>query len=236
MAAPVPGAFACAAARAGTCSGAMYASTLGGVRYAFPDLKAVMAAASPPRSGDRLAGLAAGSMEERVAARYVLADLPLARFLEEAVVPYEADEVTRLIIDSHDRAAFARVSAMTVGSFREWLLSDEADTAALSALSAGVTPEMAAAASKLMRNQDLITVARKCEVISGFRNTIGLKGRLSVRIQPNHPTDDPAGIGAAILDGLLLGCGDAVIGINPASDRLETLIVLLELIEELRER
>ena len=214
----------------------MYASILGSVRYAFPDLKSVMAAASPPRSGDQLAGLAAGSMEERVAARFVLADLPLARFLEEAVVPYESDEVTRLIIDSHDRTAFARISAMTVGGFREWLLSDAADTASLSALSPGLTPEMAAAASKLMRNQDLIAVARKCEVISGFRNTIGLQGRLSVRIQPNHPTDDPAGIAAAILDGLLLGCGDAVIGINPAADSIESQITLLRLLDELRER
>lgn len=214
----------------------MYASTLGSVRYTFPDLKAVLAAASPPRSGDQLAGLRAGSMEERVAARYVLADLPLTRFLDEAVVPYEADEVTRLIIDSHDRAAFARVCAMTIGSFREWLLSDEADTASLAALAAGVTPEMAAAVSKLMRNQDLIAVARKCEVISGFRATIGLKGRLSVRIQPNHPTDDPAGIAAAVLDGLLLGCGDAVIGINPAADSVDSQIMLLQLLDELRAR
>ena len=214
----------------------MYASTLGSVRYGFPDLKAVMAAASPPRSGDRLAGLEARSMEERVAARYVLADLPLARFLEEALVPYETDEVTRLIIDSHDRAAFARISGMTVGALREWLLSDEADTVSLSAVAAGVTPEMAAAASKLMRNQDLIAVARKCEVISGFRNTIGLHGRLAVRIQPNHPTDDPVGIAAAVLDGLLLGCGDAVIGINPATDSIESQITLLQLLDELRER
>ena len=214
----------------------MYAATLGSVRYDFADLKAVLAAASPPRSGDLLAGIAAGSMEERVAARYILADLPLARFLEEAVIPYEADEVTRLILDSHDRAAFAAVSTLTVGGLREWLLSDEADTAALSALSPGLTPEMAAAVSKLMRNQDLIAVARKCEVVSGFRNTIGLKGRLSVRIQPNHPTDDPAGIAAAVLDGLLLGCGDAVIGINPAADSIERQVALLELLDELRER
>ncbi|HUA25957.1 MAG TPA: ethanolamine ammonia-lyase subunit EutB [Steroidobacteraceae bacterium] len=214
----------------------MYASTLGSVQYAFPDLKAVMAAASPARSGDRLAGLEAGSMEERVAARYVLADLPLARFLDEALVPYETDEVTRLIIDSHDRTAFARVSGMTVGSFREWLLSDEADAASLTALAAGVTPEMAAAVCKLMRNQDLIAVARKCEVISGFRSTIGLKGRLSVRIQPNHPTDDPVGIAAAVLDGLLLGCGDAVIGINPAADNIESQVTLLQLLDELRGR
>lgn len=214
----------------------MYATTLGSLRYTFPDLRAVLAAASPPRSGDLLAGLAARSMEERVAARCVLADLPLARFLEEPVIPYEADEVTRLILDGHDPVAFGRVCAMTVGGFREWLLSDEADPASLSALCAGLTPEMAAAVSKLMRNQDLIAVARKCEVISRFRNTIGLKGRLSVRIQPNHPTDDPAGIAAAVLDGLLLGCGDAVIGINPASDSIDRQIMLLQLLDELREQ
>jgi len=214
----------------------MYATTLGSLRYTFPDLRAVLAAASPPRSGDLLAGLAARSMEERVAARCVLADLPLVRFLEEAVIPYEADEVTRLILDDHDRAAFGPVCAMTVGSFREWLLSDEADPASLSALCAGLTPEMVAGVSKLMRNQDLIAVARKCEVVSRFRNTIGLRGRLSVRIQPNHPTDDPAGIAASVLDGLLLGCGDAVIGINPASDSIEGQIMLLQLLDELREQ
>jgi ethanolamine ammonia-lyase large subunit len=214
----------------------MYASTLGSLRYAFPDLKAVLAAASPPRSGDLLAGLAAASMEARVAARHVLAELPLARFLEEPVIPYETDEVTRLILDGHDRAAFARLSGMTVGGLREWLLSDAADTASLSTVAVGLTPEMAAGVSKLMRNQDLIAVARKCEVVSAFRNTIGLRGRLSVRIQPNHPTDDPAGIAAAVLDGLLLGCGDAVIGINPAADSIESQVALLQLLDELRER
>lgn len=214
----------------------MYATTIGSVRHAFPDLKALLAAASPPRSGDSLAGVGARSMEERVAARYALAELPLDTFLKEALIPYESDEVTRLILDTHDVGEYQRVSNLTVGELREWLLSRAADTAKLAALAPGLTPEMVAAVSKLMRNQDLIAVARKCEVVTGFRDTLGLSGRLSVRIQPNHPTDDPTGIAAGVLDGLLLGCGDAVIGINPASDSIETQVILLELLDELRER
>jgi ethanolamine ammonia-lyase large subunit len=213
----------------------VFASTLGGTRYVFDDLKAVLAAATPERSGDRLAGVAAGSAAERVAARYVLADLPLSVFLNEQVVPYEADEVSRLIIDDHDAAALAPIAHLTVGGWREWLLGEAADTAALKQMAPGVTPEMAAAVSKLMRNQDLVAVARKCRVITGFRNTIGLEGRLSVRLQPNHPTDSPAGIAASILDGLLMGCGDAVIGINPASDNVESTLQLLRLMDELRQ-
>jgi ethanolamine ammonia-lyase large subunit len=213
----------------------MYATTLAGTRHTFPDLKSVLAAATPLRSGDVLAGISASSMEQRVAARYVLADLPLTTFLSEAVVPYETDEITRLIIDTHDAAAFARVAHLTVGGFREWLLTAEADGQALAELSSGLLPEMVAAVSKLMRNQDLIAVARKRQVVSAFRNTIGLPGRLAVRIQPNHPTDNPTGIAASILDGLMNGCGDAVIGINPASDSVETQILLLRLIDDLRE-
>jgi ethanolamine ammonia-lyase large subunit len=214
----------------------MYTTTLAGTRHTFADLKALLAAASPARSGDVLAGIAARSMEERVAARYVLADLPLAAFLTDTVIPYESDEVTRLIVDSHDARAFAPISHLTVGGLREWLLTDTTNTAALTALAPGLTPEMAAAVSKLMRNQDLIAVARKCEVISAFRNTLGTQGTLSVRIQPNHPTDDPAGILASLVDGLLLGCGDAVIGINPASDSVETQILLLQIMDDLRQR
>ena len=214
----------------------MYATTLAGVRHGFVDLKAVLAAATPSRSGDHLAGLAAQSAEQRVAARYVLADLPLKVFLNELTVPYERDEVSRLIIDSHDVLAFAPVSHLTVGGFREWLLSEQATPQALAALRMGLTPEMVAAVSKLMRNQDLIAVARKCQVTTAFRNTIGLPGRLSVRLQPNHPTDDPAGVAASILDGLLNGCGDAVIGINPASDNVEIASRLLEMIDEIRQR
>lgn len=167
------------------------------------------------RSGDMLAGVAAASEEERMAARCVLADIPLARFLQEAVVPYEHDEVTRLILDSHVPAGSVPVAGLSVGEFRDWLLSDQADGSALSALAPGITPEMAAAVSKLMRNQDLILVAAKCSVVTRFRNTLGLPGKLAVRLQPNHPTDDARGIAASMLDGLLYGVGDAVIGINP---------------------
>ena len=214
----------------------MFAATLNRTRYAFADLKGVLAAAGPDRSGDRLSGVAAGSAAERVAARYVLADLPLATFLNELVIPYEVDEVSRLIVDSHDKAAFAPIAHLTVGAWRDWLLGEAADTAALTGIAAGVTPEMAAAVSKLMRNQDLVAVARKCRVVTGFRNTIGLEGRLSVRLQPNHPTDSPAGVAASILDGLLYGCGDAVIGINPAGDSVATTASLLRLVDAVRTR
>jgi len=214
----------------------MYAHTVGSVRYHFPDLKTLLAKATPFRSGDALAGLAAESAEERVAAQMALADLPLARFLDEAVVPYETDDVTRLILDGHDRSAFQPVASLTVGGFRDWLLSYAADEAALAGLAPGLTPEMAAAVSKIMRAQDLVLVAKQCRVVTGFRTTLGLAGRLSSRLQPNHPTDDPQGIAASVLDGLLLGSGDAVIGINPASDSPRTVTLLLELLEQLRLR
>jgi ethanolamine ammonia-lyase large subunit len=215
---------------------ATYTHTIGGHTYTFADLKTLLAKATPERSGDQLAGVAARSAAERVAAQRCLADVLLATLLEEPLIPYEADEVTRLIIDTHDRRAFAPVSSFTVGQFREWLLDYATDGAVLSALAPGVTPEMAAAVSKIMRNQDLIVVAQKCRVVTRFRTTIGLPGRLSSRIQPNHPTDDPKGIAAAILDGLLYGCGDAVIGINPATDSPQAMVTLLELIDELRQR
>jgi ethanolamine ammonia-lyase large subunit len=210
-----------------------YAYTLGQTVYRFPDLKDLLAKATPHRSGDVLAGIAAATAEQRMAARMALADLPLARLLEEAVVPYEDDEVTRLIADTHHRIAFAPVAHLTVGDFRNWLLADTTDAAALAAVAPGLTPEMAAAVSKLMRNQDLILVARKCRVVTRFRNTIGLPGRLSVRIQPNHPTDDARGIAASIFDGLLYGCGDAVIGINPAGDGLPVFERLWRALDEL---
>ncbi|MBP2295751.1 ethanolamine ammonia-lyase subunit EutB [Azospirillum rugosum] len=213
-----------------------FAQTLAGTRYGFPDLRTLLARASPPRSGDALAGLIAASAAERVAAQMALADLPLRHFLTEAIVPYESDEVTRLIVDSHDGAAFARVAHLTVGGFRDWLLSEEADAEALAALAPGLTPEMAAAVSKIMRVQDLIAVAAKCRVVTRFRNTIGLPGRLSTRLQPNHPVDDPRGIAASILDGLMYGSGDAVIGINPATDSAESMTTLLSMLEELRLR
>jgi ethanolamine ammonia-lyase large subunit len=210
--------------------------TVGGTGYRFADLRELMAKATPPRSGDALAGVAAESAQQRVAAQLVLADLPLRTFLDEVVVPYDDDEVTRLIIDTHDAAAFAPVASMTVGGFRDWLLSWEADEAALRALAPGVTPEMAAAVSKLMRVQDLIAVARKCRVVTAFRSTLGLPGRLATRLQPNHPTDDPVGIAASLADGMLLGAGDAVLGVNPATDRPSTVRGLLELLDDVRQR
>ena len=189
-----------------------YVHTLGARRHVFADLKALLAKASPARSGDYLAGLAAATDEERMAARRALADVPLKRFLDEAVIPYEDDEVTRLIVDTHDAQAFAPVAHLTVGEFRDWLLGPQADGDTLARLAPGLTPEMAAAVSKLMRNQDLILAAKKIRVVTRFRNTVGLPGRMSVRLQPNHPTDDVRGIAASILDGLLLGAGDAMIG------------------------
>jgi ethanolamine ammonia-lyase large subunit len=212
----------------------VYSTTLGATRHVFPDLATLMARASPLRSGDVLAGLAAANGEERVAAQYALADLPLAEFLTQAVIPYELDDVTRLILDSHNRAAFAPVSHLTVGGLRDWLLSDLATTAVLTALAPGLTPEMVAAVAKISRLQDLMVIAAKCSVVTRFRTTVGLPGRLSVRLQPNHPSDDPAGIAASILDGLLLGAGDAVIGINPATDSPERTHALLSMLEEAR--
>ena len=213
----------------------MYAIDVQGTRYTFPDLRSLMAKATPLRSGDCLAGVAAQSAVERIAAQMRLADLPLATFLSEAVVSYEEDEVTRLILDSHDKAAFARISSFTVGDFRDWLLSDAATGDILAELSPGITPEMAAAVSKVSRNQDLIAVAAKIRVVTRFRDTIGLPSTLSSRIQPNHPIDDPKGVLASVIDGLLLGNGDAVIGINPASDSPQRCFDLLLLLDELRE-
>ncbi len=213
-----------------------YAQTIGSVRYTFPTLADLLAKASPARSGDNLAGIAAESAQQRIAAQLALADLPLATFLTETVVPYETDEVTRLIVDTHDPAAFSHVSSLTVGELRDYLLSDEATSERLTALAPGFTPEMAAAVSKLMRLQDLVLVARKISVVTRFRTTVGLPGRLSTRLQPNHPTDDPAGIAASILDGLMLGSGDAVIGINPVSDSPATVTKLLHLIDTARRR
>ncbi len=215
---------------------AMYSLSLGSRCYPFKDLKTLMAKASPLKSGDGLAGIAAETEEERIAAKFLLADLPLSTFLEEPLIPYEQDEVTRLILDSHDKQAFAPIGHLTVGEFRDWLLANETDTHVLADVAPGITPEMAAAVSKLMRNQDLILVARKIEVVSRFRNTLGLHGHLATRLQPNHPTDDPKGIAASILDGLFNGSGDAVIGINPVTDSVSVVAELLRLLDEIRER
>lgn len=209
-----------------------YRFSIGPQTYQFTDLKDLLAKATPARSGDYLAGVAAETYAERMAARMCLAELPLKRFLEEQIIPYEDDEVTRLIVDTHDQAAYAEISHLTVGDFRDWLLSDAADTGVLQRVAKGITPEMAAAVSKLMRNQDLILVARKCQVVTAFRDTIGLPGHLSVRLQPNHPTDDARGIAASMLDGLLYGSGDAVIGINPATDSIPALMDLYYLVDE----
>jgi ethanolamine ammonia-lyase large subunit len=213
-----------------------YHHTIGRKTYRFGDLKTLLAKASPHRSGDVLAGLSAESYEERVAAQIALADVPLKTFLNEAIIPYEKDEITRLIIDSHDINAFSSINSLTVGELRDWLLSDETTGEILKKVSPGITPEMAAAVSKLMRNQDLIAVARKCEVVTKFRNTIGLKGHFSTRLQPNHPTDDPKGIAASMIDGLLYGSGDAVIGINPATDSFTGVGNLLILMDNLRQQ
>ena len=211
----------------------IYRHAIDATSYMFADLRDLLAKATPPRSGDRLAGVAAESAEEMIAARIALADVPLKQFLNEAVIPYEDDEVTRLILDSHDAQAFASISSLTVGGFRDWLLSDVTTSETLVKLSRGITPEMAAGVSKLMRNQDLILVAKKCQVTTRFRNTIGLPGRMSVRLQTNHPFDDVRGITASILDGLLLGSGDACIGINPASDDPKVIGDLLRLVDSI---
>ncbi len=210
--------------------------SVGGQTWRFADLKELLAKATPARSGDVLAGVAAASDVERVAAQMALAELPLKHFLSEAVIPYEADEVTRLILDSHDAQAFAPVAHLTVGGFRDWLLGPAADETSLAALAPGLTPEMVAAVSKIMRIQDLILVAQKVRVVTRFRNTLGLRGRLSTRLQPNHPTDDPAGIAASVLDGLLYGNGDAVIGINPATDSTSGICELLKMLDAVIQR
>jgi len=213
-----------------------YTANIKGRSYTFADLKTLLAKASPLRSADELAGIAAASEEERAVAQWLLADLPLTRFLEEPLVPPEEDEVSLLIAQSHDRTAFAPISSFTVGELREWLLSDVTSDGEITAVARGLTPEMAAAVCKIMRNQDLVAVARRCRVTTRFRNTIGLPGRLATRLQPNHPTDDPRGIAASVLDGLLYGSGDAVIGINPATDSPQNVLRLLHLLDDIIRR
>ena len=211
----------------------MYKHSIQNITYSFSDLKTLMAKATPFRSGDALAGLCAESYQERIAAQICLANVPLKNFLSEAIIPYESDEVTRLIIDGHDKISFSEISSFTVGMLRDWLLSDMVDTTKIQQLQFAFTPEMVAAVSKIMRNQDLILVSKKCEVVTKFKNTIGLKGRLSTRLQPNHPTDDLKGIAISIIDGLFYGSGDAVIGINPATDNPEKVHSILSMLDDL---
>jgi len=213
-----------------------YTRNFKGHCYNFRNLKTLLATASPLRSADELAGIAAASETERAVAQWLLADLPLTQFLEEPLIPPESDEVSQLIAESHDRTAFAPISSFTVGELREWLLSDATSDADIEAVRSGLTPEMAAAVAKIMRNQDLIAAARRCHVTTRFRNTIGLPGRLATRLQPNHPTDDPRAIAASVLDGLLYGNGDAVIGINPATDNPKNVEKLLHLLNDIIER
>lgn len=207
----------------------IYTAFIKGKNYRFPDLATLLAKASPRRSADELAGIAAESEFERAVAQKILADVPLQHFLDQPLIAPEVDEVSKLILEQHDAKAFTAIQSLTVGEFREWLLAGEHD---LSAMAFAFTPEMVAAVSKIMRNQELIAVASRCQVISQFRNTIGLPGRLSTRLQPNHPTDNPRAIAASILDGLLYGSGDAVIGINPATDNLDNVHTLLNLLDE----
>ncbi len=213
-----------------------YQQTIGSFNYIFKDLKEVLAKATPEKSGDGMAGVIAANEKERMAARLVLADVPLRQFLQDLIVPYEEDEVTRLIMDTHDEEAFQAVAHLTVGGFREWLLSYEINGDRIQQIGPGLIPEMVAAVSKVMSNQDLILVASKIRVVTGFRNTLGLKGHFSTRLQPNHPTDDAKGIMSSTIDGLMYGVGDAVIGINPVSDHPETTRRLLEMLNDLRER
>lgn len=212
----------------------MYRTQLSNHIYNFDSLRTLLAKASPFRSGDVLAGVVATSYEERIAAQIALSNVPLKNFINEVVIDYEKDDITRLIIDSHDATAFLPIAHLTVGGFRDWLLSSEATNEIIHQIKNGITPEMAAAVSKIMSLQDLILVAQKIEVVTQFRTTVGLKGRFSTRLQPNHPNDDNKGILASTLDGLLFGCGDAVIGINPVSESEEIVTSILSMLEELR--
>jgi len=206
---------------------------LSGTRFVFSSVKDLLAKASPHRSGDALAGLAADGPIERLAAQSCLADVPLKAFLDD-VLEVDGDAVSALIAAQHDPSALAPVASLTVGELRDWLLDPATSGADIKALKWGLTPEMVAAVSKIMRPQDLIAVSAKIEIVTRFRSTIGLKGRLSTRNQPNHPTDDSRGIALSALDGLLMGAGDAVIGVNPATDSVPDYIRICEVLEAIR--
>jgi ethanolamine ammonia-lyase large subunit len=211
-------------------------ATIRGSTYSFTSVKEVLAKANPPKSGDDLAGVSAKDAVERVAARAVLSELTLAELRANPVIPYEQDELTRLVEDHLDQTAFAAVGSLTVGQFREWLLDSKTSGSVIRAVSPGLTPEMAAAAAKLMSNLDLMVAGAKCEVVVRANSTLGLPGRFSSRLQPNHPTDDVRGILYSAREGLSYGCGDAVIGINPATDTAESTAEILRALHELKNR
>ena len=204
-------------------------------RFHFRDLRDLFAKANEEKSGDQLAGLAARSEQERVAAKYALADLPLQEIVENPLVPPEEDDVSRLILETADQQTFSTIKSMTVGELREFILGDEADEGALKKLHWAITPEIAAAVAKLMSNKDLVLAANKIRVVTRCRNTMGERGVLGIRLQPNHPADDAAGILLSAFDGLLYGCGDAVIGVNPATDAVESVSAILHALNRLIE-
>lgn len=201
--------------------------------YRFSDLGKLLAKANEEKSGDQLAGIAASSERERIAAKIVLADLPLLELLNNPVIPAETDEVTRFILESHDIIAFEPIRSMTVGQFREFILKNQTRDTELKSLKWGITPEMAAAVAKLMSNKDLVLAAAKISNVTQCRNTMGERGVLGIRLQPNHPSDDVGGILLAAFDGLLYGCGDAVIGVNPATDSVERVSTILRALDRL---
>src|SRR5712672_4065897 len=203
--------------------------------FQFRDLADLFAKANEEKSGDQLAGLAARSEQERVAAKFALADLPLQEIVANPLIPPDEDDVSRLILETHDHDKFSTIKSMTVGEFREFILNDETDETTLKRLHWAITPEIAAAVTKLMSNKDLVLAANKIRVITRCRNTMGERGVLGIRLQPNHPADDPAGILLAAFDGLLYGCGDAVIGVNPATDAVETVSAILHALNRLIE-
>ena len=213
-----------------------YQASVHGEHFSFASLKEVLARANELRSGDRQAGLAARSMREMAAAKRVLAGVTMKELRENPSVPYERDEVTRVVEDSLDPAAFGRISTWPVAQLREWILDDRTLGSEISAISYGLTPEMVAAVAKLMSNMDLVLAGRKIRVVVRCNATLGLSGRISSRLQPNHPTDDVAGVLAAVKDGLSFGNGDAVIGVNPATGDVDATVDILKAVKDLMRR
>lgn len=210
-----------------------YHHTIRGERFVFADLRELLAKANEEKSGDRLAGIAAGTERERVAAKLALSEVPLDDILQRPLIDPDHDDVSRLILERHDATAFAPIRGLTVGQFREYLLADNVGETELRQLAPGITPELAAAVAKLMGNKDLVLVARKIRQVTRCRNTVGQRGVLAIRAQPNHPADDVKGIALAALDGLLYGCGDAVIGVNPATESVDCVARILRQLDAL---